>query len=175
VRSPESARSPESEGPASRSALDHNANGNVYGYDQGKAEEWVPAPHMDDCILVNLGDALSFWSGTQLKATLHRVTFDNLPFDRERQSMAYFAQASSDTVLQPIVPKPHTTVDTTVGTQAQTQTPAYYSNGVELRPGVTVGELRRMIMANIYGGAFNNARDGEPVPLTATATATATA
>jgi len=111
----------------------------------GGGEEWVKAPCIKDCILVNLGDALSFWSGTQLKATLHRVTFDGLPYDQERQSMAYFGAANPDTVLQPILPG---------RTMAK-----YYSNGLELEPGITVGELNRMIMRNIYGAAFQTPKD----------------
>ena len=65
-------------------------------------EEWVQAPHIEDCILINLGDALSFWSGGLLKATRHRVTFDRLPFGEERQTMAYFGMANPETVLQPM-------------------------------------------------------------------------
>ncbi|KIW28389.1 uncharacterized protein PV07_08057 [Cladophialophora immunda] len=106
-------------------------------------DEWVKAPHIENCILVNIGDALSFWSGAQLKATLHRVTFDGLPHDQERQTMAYFGSANPETVLQPIVP----------GRQVE----KYYSNGLELEPGVTVGELRHKIMSNIYGAAFTAA------------------
>lgn len=101
---------------------------------------WVKAPHIENCILVNLGDALSFWSGAQLKATLHRVTFDGLPYDRERQTMAYFGAANPDTVLQPII--------------SSRSVQKYYSNGLELVPGITVGELSQMIMRNIYGAAF---------------------
>jgi isopenicillin N synthase-like dioxygenase len=105
------------------------------------AGEWVQAPCVEDCILVNLGDALSFWSGTQLKATLHRVTFDGLPHDRERQSMAYFGSANPDTVLEPIVEG--RTVE------------KYVTNGIELEPGITVGELSKMIMRGIYGPAVD--------------------
>jgi len=34
--------------------------------------EWVRAPALDDHILINIGDALQFWSGNQLKSTMHR-------------------------------------------------------------------------------------------------------
>ncbi|KAK4939898.1 hypothetical protein LTR10_019857 [Elasticomyces elasticus] len=108
-----------------------------------------------DCILVNLGDALSFWSGGLLKATLHRVTFDGVPFDHERQTMAYFGAASPETVLQPIVG----------GTVEE-----YVSNGLVLTPGVTVGELSKMIMRDIYGAAF---QEKDTKPQTAAPTATA--
>lgn len=102
---------------------------------------WVEAPHIENCILVNLGDALSFWSGGQLKATLHRVTFDSLPYDQERQTMAYFGAANPDTVLQPIL--------------SSSNVGKYYSNGLELTPGITVGHLSQMIMRNIYGSTFD--------------------
>ena len=108
-------------------------------------EEWIKAPYIEDCILVNLGDALSFWSGGQLKATMHRVKFDGLPHDRERQSMAYFGAASPDTALQPIVQ----------GEKME----KYYSNGIELVPGITVGELSRTIMRDIYGAAFQPTKE----------------
>ena len=78
---------------------------------QGK---WVKAPHIENCILVNLGDTLSFWSGRQLKATLHRVTFDSLSHDHERQTMAYFGKASPETVLNPLkqIPLQRSTIPT---------------------------------------------------------------
>jgi len=34
--------------------------------------EWVRAPCWNDHILINIGDALQFWSGNQLKSTMHR-------------------------------------------------------------------------------------------------------
>ena len=120
-------------------------------------DEWVKAPYIENCILINLGDALSFWSGTQLKATLHRVTFESLPYDQERQTMAYFGAANPDTVLQPIL----------TGQRFE----KYYSNGIELVPGITVGELNAMIMRNIYGAAF---KPSKAMPEANTATAVAT-
>jgi isopenicillin N synthase-like dioxygenase len=104
------------------------------------AGEWVKAPHVEDCILVNFGDALSFWSSGQLKATLHRVTFDGLPYNVERQTMAYFAKASPDTVLQPIRP--------------ELNGQKYFTNGFEILPGMTVGEVSKKVMQNIYGPAL---------------------
>ena len=34
--------------------------------------EWVRVPAWDDHILINIGDALQFWSGNELKSTMHR-------------------------------------------------------------------------------------------------------
>lgn len=101
--------------------------------------EWVSAPCTDDTILVNIGDTMAFWSGGQLKATKHRVTFEGLPHSKERQSMAYFGTATPDTVLEPIV----------MTGEAEVEKFGY--NGVELRPGMTVGEYGDLIMRNIYG------------------------
>ncbi|KAF8857813.1 Clavaminate synthase-like protein [Acephala macrosclerotiorum] len=102
--------------------------------------EWARAPCEKGCILINLGDALSFWSGNQLKATLHRVTFDGLPHDKERQSMAYFGAAHPDTVLRPLL--------------SGVEMGEYHSNGMSLEPGITVGELNNRIMTSIYGPAL---------------------
>ena len=98
--------------------------------------DWVQAPCIKDCILINLGDTLSLWSGNYLKATLHRVTFDGLPYDQERQSMAYFGAAHPDTVLKPIM----------TGQKIS----KYLSNGIEVEPGMTAGQLNELIMNNIY-------------------------
>lgn len=104
--------------------------------------EWVPAPYLPGHILVNLGDALAFWSGGRLKATKHRVTFEGVPHDVERLSMAYFGAASPETVLEPIK----------MGDQYD-QMDKYEANGVTIHPGITVGEYGRIIMENIYGSS----------------------
>ena len=109
---------------------------------EGPAGDWVPAPHIPGHMLVNLGDALAFWSGGHLKATKHRVTFDCVPHDVERLSMAYFGAASPETVLEPIK----------VGDKGG-GIEKYEANDVIIRPGITVGEYGRMIMEGIYGSS----------------------
>ena len=47
---------------------------------QSPTGEWVRAPAWGDHILINIGDALQFWSGNQLKSTMHR--FHPLKFMR---------------------------------------------------------------------------------------------
>lgn len=111
--------------------------------------EWVNAPYLDDHILVNLGDALSFWSGGKLKATKHRVTFNGVPHDQERMSMAYFGAASPETKLEPI----------RQGSEAVSE---YSSNGIKIPPGITVGELSKMIMESIYGSSVKGKATLEP-------------
>lgn len=94
--------------------------------------EWVKAPYLENHILLNIGDALSLWSGAQLKATMHRVTHDGVPFDRERLTMAYFGGADPNTVLKPIK-------------QGSTDIGTYKPNGVTVYPGITVGEYDRLV------------------------------
>lgn len=101
--------------------------------------KWVAAPCVEETILVNVGDTMAFWSGGQLKATKHRVTFEGLPCNKERMSMAYFGTAMPETVLEPIV----------AGNGVEVERFGY--NGVELRRGMTVGEYGDLIMRNIYG------------------------
>ena len=102
--------------------------------------EWVPAPYLPGHILVNLGDALAFWSGGRVKATKHRVTFDGVPHDVERLSMAYFGAASPETVLEPLQ-----------AGDEQDRMGTYNANGVTIQPGITVGEYGRLVMESIYG------------------------
>lgn len=58
------------------------------------SKEWMAVPVIPGSVVVNVGDALSLWSGQALKSTLHKISFDNLPFDQDRWSMAYFVNAN---------------------------------------------------------------------------------
>lgn len=51
---------------------------------------WYQIPVVPNGIVVNIGDALSLWTGKALKSTLHRITWENLPMDKDRYSIAYF-------------------------------------------------------------------------------------
>lgn len=55
---------------------------------------WLPVPLIPGGVVVNIGDALSLWSGMALKSTLHKISFDNLPINQSRLSMAYFVNAN---------------------------------------------------------------------------------
>lgn len=112
--------------------------------------EWVPAPYLPGHILVNLGDALAFWSGGRLKATKHRVTFDGGPHYVERMSMAYFGAASPETVLEPL----------NLG-DGQDQMEKYEANGVTIHPGISVGKYSKIIMENIYGSSVAQINSSE--------------
>ncbi|KAI1382800.1 uncharacterized protein F4822DRAFT_97282 [Hypoxylon trugodes] len=61
--------------------------------------EWCQVPIVPDGIVVNIADALSLWTGKELKSTMHRITWENLPIEQERYSMAYFVNPNLDAPL----------------------------------------------------------------------------
>ncbi|KAL4882151.1 hypothetical protein BJY04DRAFT_217473 [Aspergillus karnatakaensis] len=67
---------------------------------EGPSGQWREAPLIPGGVVVNIGDALHLWSGKALKSTLHRVSFDSLPIDQDRWSMAYFVNANQDARLE---------------------------------------------------------------------------
>ncbi|KAF2767783.1 Clavaminate synthase-like protein [Teratosphaeria nubilosa] len=64
------------------------------------SKRWMEVPLIPDSVVVNIGDAMSLWSGQTLKSTLHRVSFDKVPIDQERWSMVYFLNANTDAKLE---------------------------------------------------------------------------
>lgn len=67
----------------------------------GRAIAWTDVPPLDGVVTCNIGDMLMRWSDDRLLSNLHRV---RMPKPDEylgpRYSMAFFAQANMDTVLQ---------------------------------------------------------------------------
>lgn len=53
-------------------------------------DTWHDVPLVDGAVIVNIGDALSLWTGKQLKSTMHRITWANLDINQDRYSIAYF-------------------------------------------------------------------------------------
>ncbi|WOI55803.1 isopenicillin N synthase family dioxygenase [Palleronia sp. LCG004] len=68
---------------------------------QGRAVAWTDVPPLGGVVTCNIGDMLMRWSDDKLLSNLHRV---RMPKPGEslgpRYSMAYFAQANMETVLQ---------------------------------------------------------------------------
>ncbi|KAL4787869.1 hypothetical protein BJX76DRAFT_353903 [Aspergillus varians] len=64
--------------------------------------KWHDVPVVPGGIVVNIGDALSFWTGRKLKSTMHRISWEKVPFDQDRYSIPYFVQPSFGTDLQPL-------------------------------------------------------------------------
>ncbi|CAG8467537.1 5739_t:CDS:2, partial [Cetraspora pellucida] len=63
---------------------------------------WIPVPILSDCILINIGDLLEFWSQGLFKSTKHRVVFHKETLNQDRYSIAYFCHAEDDVGLDPI-------------------------------------------------------------------------
>ena len=65
--------------------------------------EWTDIPPKQGCIVVNVGDAMEFWTAGLFKSTQHRVV---LPRSKEesgsRFSVAYFCQPDEEALLIPL-------------------------------------------------------------------------
>ncbi|POG80094.1 hypothetical protein GLOIN_2v1521472 [Rhizophagus irregularis DAOM 181602=DAOM 197198] len=68
-------------------------------------KQWIPAPVINDCVLINIADLLEYWSKGLFKSTKHRVTFNNDTSMIDRYSIAYFCHAEDDVGLDPIPSK----------------------------------------------------------------------
>eukprot|EP00834_Sanchytrium_tribonematis_P001716 NODE_44_length_33449_cov_1.575742.p16 type:complete len:302 gc:universal NODE_44_length_33449_cov_1.575742:13382-12477(-) len=60
-------------------------------------EQWIPVIPMENTLIVNAGDILSFWSGGHFKSAIHRVVSTKSTITR--QSMAYFLHPYDETPL----------------------------------------------------------------------------
>lgn len=70
-------------------------------------EKWYPVPvnptnESQVPILLNVGDALNFWTGGLLKSTVHRVIFPKDGKGEDRYSIAFFCHAVDDARFDPI-------------------------------------------------------------------------
>ncbi|XP_077970532.1 uncharacterized protein LOC120345876 isoform X1 [Styela clava] len=62
--------------------------------------EYVDATPIPGTALVNIGDALQFWTRERLKSTEHRILMPKTNKENiERRSIAYFVQANNDVLL----------------------------------------------------------------------------
>ena len=65
------------------------------------AQEWTPVPATADAITCNIGDMLMRWSDDRLPSNFHRVKAPGPGDDHgARQSIAYFAQADRDVLIE---------------------------------------------------------------------------
>ncbi len=65
------------------------------------AQVWTPIEPADDIITCNIGDMLMRWSDDQLKSNFHRVKNPRPDeYQGARYSLAYFAQANRDVIIQ---------------------------------------------------------------------------
>lgn len=62
------------------------------------AGEWIDAPPLDDCFVVNTGDLLELWTNGEFAATSHRVR----KVTEERYSFPLFCTVDYDTTIAPL-------------------------------------------------------------------------
>lgn len=68
-----------------------------------KPEQWVDIPPQKGCIVVNVGDAMEFWSAGLFRSTQHRVVLPRSESESgSRFSVAYFCQPDEDARLVPL-------------------------------------------------------------------------
>lgn len=68
-----------------------------------KAGQWVDIPPQRGCIVVNVGDAMEFWSAGLFRSTQHRVVLPRKESESgSRFSVAYFCQPDEDARLVPL-------------------------------------------------------------------------
>lgn len=66
-------------------------------------ETWTDIPPQEGCIVVNVGDAMEFWSAGLFRSTQHRVVLPRSEGESgSRFSVAYFCQPDEDAMLVPI-------------------------------------------------------------------------
>lgn len=59
--------------------------------------QWHAVPVIPGAVTINIGDALSLWTGKQLKSTMHRISWDKVPKSQDRYSMPYFVHPNFGT------------------------------------------------------------------------------
>ncbi|KAK1957252.1 2OG-Fe(II) oxygenase superfamily protein [Colletotrichum sublineola] len=64
---------------------------------------WIDVPCLPDAIVVNIGDALEFWTAGRLRSTMHRVAFPRTARENVgRLSIPVFIQPDRHVILAPI-------------------------------------------------------------------------
>ncbi|KAL0936859.1 2OG-Fe(II) oxygenase family protein [Colletotrichum truncatum] len=64
---------------------------------------WIDVPCISDAIVVNIGDALEFWTAGRLRSTVHRVAFPRSASENVgRLSIPVFIQPDRHVMLEPI-------------------------------------------------------------------------
>ena len=65
--------------------------------------QWVDVPCLKDAVVVNIGDALEFWTAGRLRSTIHRVAFPRSASENVRRlSIPVFIQPDRNVLLAPL-------------------------------------------------------------------------
>ncbi|KAJ0340685.1 hypothetical protein COL154_012394 [Colletotrichum chrysophilum] len=122
---PESAPPPASPKPDDIRAGAHSDYGSLtllfrQASDQGglqvqRHSAWTDVPCLPDAIVVNIGDALEFWTAGRLRSTVHRVAFPRSASENVgRLSIPVFIQPDRHVLLEPIKGKGQPVTDESV-------------------------------------------------------------
>ncbi|KAI8185981.1 hypothetical protein K4K51_011120 [Colletotrichum sp. SAR 10_75] len=122
---PESAPPPASPKPDDIRAGAHSDYGSLtllfrQASDQGGLQvqrhgAWTDVPCLPDAIVVNIGDALEFWTAGRLRSTVHRVAFPRSASENVgRLSIPVFIQPDRHVLLEPIKGKGQPVTDESV-------------------------------------------------------------
>lgn len=69
---------------------------------EGPGGEWADVPCVRDAVVVNIGDALEFWTAGRLRSTVHRVAFPRSASENVgRLSIPVFVQPDRGVLLEP--------------------------------------------------------------------------
>ncbi|KAG0149149.1 hypothetical protein CROQUDRAFT_653968 [Cronartium quercuum f. sp. fusiforme G11] len=95
----------ESDGPTGLQVLTSASQSENESEPDNKQQVWKDVAVQPGAILVNIGDALEFWTGGQLKSTIHRVIQPTHPKDPNpsRFSIAYFCQPDPNAILSDVL------------------------------------------------------------------------
>jgi len=77
--------------------LKQDMNGGLFARNVGG--EWIHVDPIEDSFVVNLGDMLAKWSGTEWKSTVHKVVNTSR---EERYSLPYFMNPNPDVLVKPL-------------------------------------------------------------------------
>lgn len=67
-----------------------------------ESNSWLDIPVLSNAIVVNIGDALEFWTAGRLRSTVHRVVFPRSEVEAGgRFSIPFFVQPDADVLLVP--------------------------------------------------------------------------
>ena len=103
-------------------ALTLLAQDNVGGLEVFCNGAWLPAPHIEGTLLINVGDMMGVWTNGRYRSAPHRVVKPN----RERHSIAFFYNCDSEAPIDPRLLMPNMVVDGPTGSSGQCKTAEEY-------------------------------------------------
>lgn len=118
--------------------------------------QWHDVPVVPGGVIINIGDALSLWTGKQLKSTMHRISWEKVPMHQDRYSMPYFVHPNFSMYHVPCLGTRY--LLTFVAANLRSLSAPYDSDATQLtykdyfdvRLRLTYGSLKRLSYNNPY-------------------------